>query len=160
MPSIDYLLDRHEVEVRARVQGLREEAERINAALVEAERDLDHVEITRATLAAVVGRQPAPAHAETPEPVAEPAATVPATVPTWQEGQSVADLPAHYRPLWRAISRYDRPVRAGQLRDDLGLEPVAAKTEGVRAKLKKLAARGWIERGDRGAFWVPADRRC
>ena len=68
MVSTDSLLDAHEVAVRARVEELRQEAERVAAALGEAELALEHVAITKATLAVVLAggtqrRMPAGARA-------------------------------------------------------------------------------------------------
>jgi hypothetical protein len=49
--SVDGLLDAHEVSVRARLEALREQAARVAVELGEAELALEHVAITRATLA-------------------------------------------------------------------------------------------------------------
>ncbi|MFI6844187.1 hypothetical protein [Kitasatospora sp. NPDC050467] len=45
-----------------------------------------------------------------------------------------------------------------QLAAALGLDPVPAKVEGVRAKAKRLAARGWLAEASPGMFSVAAGR--
>lgn len=45
-----------------------------------------------------------------------------------------------------------------QLAAALGLEVVAAKVEGVRSKVKRLAARGWMAEKRPGMFSVLAGR--
>ena len=45
-----------------------------------------------------------------------------------------------------------------QLAAALGLEVVAAKVEGVRSKVKRLAARGWLAEERPGMFSAVAGR--
>jgi len=147
--SVDGLLDAHEVLVRSRVEGLREQAARVAAQLGEAERALEHVAITRATLAAVlaahegVGRQAQDVGTPRPQP---------ALVPVWRSDLTEAHLPAGYRELWRALAHAPGPVRAKDLALMLGLGVTAAKIEGLRSKLKRLVARGWIAESAPGVF--------
>lgn len=152
MVSVDGLLDAHEVSVRARVEALREQAARVAAELGEAERVLEHVAITRATLAAVLaphqGAGPQAQDAGMPRR-GEPEPTL---VPLWRADLAEAHLPAGYRELWRAVAQAPEPVRAKDLALALGLQVTAAKTEGLRSKLKRLVARGWITEPAPGAF--------
>lgn len=148
MVSIDGLLDTHEVAVRSRVEALREHVARVAAELGEAELALEHVAITRATLAVVITAGGA---AAAPDQESE-AGTGPSLVPVWRADLTGAHLPVGYRDLWRAVCGAPGPVRAQQLAVDLGLEVTAAKVEGLRAKLKRLVARGWITEPAPGAF--------
>jgi hypothetical protein len=54
MVPVDALLDEQEVALLAQVEELREEAARVAVAPAAAEQSLEHVSITRATLAAVL----------------------------------------------------------------------------------------------------------
>lgn len=148
MVSIDGLLDTHEVAVRSRVEALRAQVARVTAELGEAELALEHVAIMRATLAAVIT---AGGTATAPDQEAE-AAPGPSLVPVWRADLNGAHLPVGYRDLWRAVCGAPGPVRAQQLAADLGLQVTAAKVEGLRSKLKRLVARGWITEPDPGAF--------
>ena len=155
MVSMDGLLDAHEVSVRAEVESLRERAARVAAELVEAERALEHVAITRATLAVVLaaGGSALVSVGES-ETVGASGRGVsgPSLVPVWRADLTEAHLPVGYRDLWRAIAAAAGPVRAQQLAAALGLEVTAAKVEALRSKLKRLVARGWITEPAPGAF--------
>lgn len=139
--SVDSLLDAHEVAMRARVDALGVEAARVAAELGEAQRALEHVAITRATLGALVA---ADALADQqPDGVAVCAAE-PSHVPVWRDGMGESHLPAGYRQVWQAVIGAGGAVRAKQFAGLLGLETSPAKVEGLRSKLKRLAARGWL----------------
>jgi hypothetical protein len=156
MVSVDALLDGHEVAVRARVEELRERAVRVAAELGEAELALEHVAITRATLAVVVaGPGAAPVEQGSDPPGLAPGEAGGAggarLVPARRVDLTEAALPADYRGLWLAVCE-GGPVRAGQLAKTLGLEPVPANVEGVRYKLKRLVVRGWLAEREPGVF--------
>lgn len=152
MVSVDGLLDAHEVSVRAKVGSLREQAARMAVELGEAELALEHVAITRATLALVAAGGPAAGQDAQSADVPGRAVPEPSLVPVWRADLTQAHLPAGYRELWRAVAGVPGPVRAQQLAAALGLEVTAAKVEGLRSKLKRLVARGWIAEPAPGAF--------
>jgi hypothetical protein len=149
---MDGLLDAHEVAVRSRVEALREQAARVAAQLAETELALEHVAVTRATLAAVLaghgGIDPATQGAD----VTGGAGPVPARVPVRRAELTEAQLPQEYRRVWQAVAAAPGPVRAQQLAAALGLPVTAAKVEGLRSKLKRLVARGWITEPEPGVF--------
>ncbi len=152
MVSVDGLLDAHEVVVRSRLQALRDEAARLAARITEAELALEHVAVTRATLAAVLaengGTDPQSQGVETTEGGGPGAVRVPARRADLTE----AHLPDAYRRVWQAVVAAPGPVRAQQLAVTLGLPVTAAKVEGLRSKLKRLVARGWIAEPAPGSF--------
>ena len=150
--SVDGLLDAHEVSVRARVEALREQAVRVAAELGGAELALEHVAITRATLALVTAGGTAPGQGAQSAEVPGLSVPEPSLVPVWRGDLTEAHLPAGYRELWRAVAGVPGPVRAKDLALALGLQVTAAKTEGLRSKLKRLVARGWITEPAPGAF--------
>lgn len=159
MVSVDGLLDAHEVSVRASVDALREQVARVSAELSAAELALEHVAITRATLAvAVSGAGPvlaAGTQAQVPDATAAggPGGSL---VPRWRADLGEAHLPADYRRLWVLVRDAPAPPRVRELAASLGLEDTAAKREGVRSKLKRLVARGWMREDAPGCFSVPA----
>jgi hypothetical protein len=150
--SMDGLLDAHEVSVRARVEALREQAARVAAELGGAQLALEHVAITRATLALVAVGGPARGQGAQSDDVPGRGVSEPSLVPVWRGDLTEAHLPAGYRGPWRAVAGAPGPVRAQQLAAALGLEVTAAKVEAVRSKLKRLVARGWIAESAPGAF--------
>jgi hypothetical protein len=155
--SVDSLLDRHEVSVRGAVDELRQEAARVAAALGEAELALEHVSITRATLAAVLAGHDAVAGSAPGVEVLERGRALDGVggvtrVPSWRSDLTEAHLPAGYQRLWLAVRDAAGPVRAQELARGLGLESTPAKVEALRSKLKRLVARGWIAESAPGMF--------
>ena len=157
MVLVDALLDEHEVAVRARVEELREEAARVAAALAAAEQALERVSITRATLAIVLsGRgQRADRAQKTDLPGAQgPVGGVGGSgaVPAYRSDLVEDRLPGEYRRVFLAVRGAAGGVRVKELASALGLEPIPAKVEGLRYKLKRLASRGWVLESAPGVF--------
>ena len=152
MVSMDGLLDAHEVAVRSRVQALGDEAARVAAQFAEAQLALEHVAVTRATLAVVLagnaGTDPQTQGAD----VIGSGEPAPARVPVCRSGLTEAHLPEGYRRVWQAVVTAPGPIRAQQLAAALALPVTAAKVEGLRSKLKRLVARGWITECTPGSF--------
>ncbi|MEU8934795.1 hypothetical protein AB0D30_33525 [Streptomyces sp. NPDC048409] len=93
MPSVLGLLEAREKKVREEVARLREEAERVQAALGEAERVLERLVDARVTVAGVL--------AEPSSAVAEPArsAVAGATVPHRAPGMTTSVLAPDYQQI-------------------------------------------------------------
>lgn len=152
MASTDSLLDAHEVAVRARVEELREQARRVATELDEAELALEHVAITKATLAVVLagGAQAVGGRGSDAGGLGTPAERE--TVPQWSVGLDERALPAGYRELWAVLVRAPEGVRCKAAATALGLEPVPKKVEGVRSKLRRMVRRGWAVETMPGVF--------
>ncbi|MGW2935928.1 hypothetical protein ACWDA7_29630 [Streptomyces sp. NPDC001156] len=148
MPSVLGLLEAREKEMREEVAQLREEAERVKAALNEAERALQRLVDARATVAEVL--------AGPPSPVAEPVSSAVAgsVVPHRREGMVASVLAPDYQRIVSVLeSGAGREgVRCQQLAAALGLEAVPAKVEGLRSKVKRLVERGWALQVRPGVF--------
>jgi len=65
-------------------------------------------------------------------------------------------LPPAYRDVLGLLVDAGRPLRARELVVLLGLPAEAAKVEGLRSKLKRLVARGWLAGQMPGVFALPA----
>ena len=77
------------------------------------------------------------------------------TVPPWQEGAEASVLPRAYQDLLEVAADAGRPLRAGEFAAAAGLGTDKAKVEGVRSRLKLLAARGWLAEVPGGLFTLP-----
>jgi hypothetical protein len=73
-------------------------------------------------------------------------------VPVWREGTDAAVLPLVYRDIVEVLVDFGRPVRVKTVATGLGLAQEAASIEGLRAKLKRLVARGWVSEPAPGLF--------
>ncbi|MFH8477187.1 hypothetical protein [Streptomyces sp. NPDC018000] len=148
MPSVLGLLEAQEKKVREEVARLREEAERVQAAVDEAECALQRLVDARVTVAEVLAGSPAVA--------AEPVriAVAGSVVPPWAEGMEASVLAPGYQPIVLVLeSEAGREgMRCQQLAVALGLQTVPAKVVGLRSKAKRLVERGWVLQVRPGVF--------
>jgi hypothetical protein len=77
------------------------------------------------------------------------------TVSPWQEGAEASVLPRAYQDLLEVAEDAGRPLRAAEFAVATGLATDKAKVEGLRSKLKLLAARGWLAGVPGGLFALP-----
>ena len=77
------------------------------------------------------------------------------TVPPWQEGSDASVLPRVHQDLLELAADAGRPLRAVQFAAAAGLDTTKAKVEGLRSRLKLLAARGWLAEAPGGLFTLP-----
>ncbi|MBB0246695.1 hypothetical protein FNQ90_21895 [Streptomyces alkaliphilus] len=168
MPSVVGLLEQHELAARRRVDGLREEADRIQAELAVAEQEWSEWTIARERVGAVLsapGSDSAGVVTEVPEGVvtgAEVEASAPLTVkarsqvPMWREGLAGTALSVDYQRILAAIEDRVRlgqgPLTCQEMATAFGLDVVPAKVEGLRSKAKRLVARGWLTEPAPGRF--------
>ncbi|MGW3152488.1 hypothetical protein ACWDG1_49655 [Streptomyces sp. NPDC001177] len=147
MPSVLGLLEAREKKVREEVARLREEAERVQAALGEAERALQRLADARVTVAEVLAEPPSVV-----EPVGS--AVAGSAVPRRAEGMTASVLPADYQRIMSVLESAagQEGMRCQQLAAVLGLQAVPAKVEGLRSKAKRLVERGWALQTRPGVF--------
>ena len=151
--------------------GLLEEGERaarqrvevLQAELQEAEAAWERFVIARQTVAEVLAAphagEEAPPSGVAGERPAWVAGAVPGSVvPAWREGLALDSLAPDYQRLVEVLVGSGEEMDCRQLAAALGLEVVAAKVEGVRSKVKRLAARGWLAEERPGMFSVLAGR--
>ncbi|MEU7603135.1 hypothetical protein [Streptomyces sp. NPDC041003] len=154
MPSVMGLLEERERAARQRVDALQ-------AELREAEAVWERFVIARETVAEVLaepcgGQEVSPVVVVGEGPARVVGAVPGSVVPVWREGLAAAALAPDYQQLVDALTG-ENGSRAGamdcrQLAVAVGLEPVPAKVEGVRSKVKRLAARGWLAEERPGMF--------
>ncbi|WP_327174305.1 hypothetical protein OG599_02735 [Streptomyces sp. NBC_01335] len=168
MPSVGGLLEERELTARRRVDTLREEADRIQAELVVAERELNEWVIARSRVSEVLspGDVAGPGDAEEQpdrgEPPALPgsseAAKPKSVVPVWRAGLAQSALSADYQRIVQALADRNRlgqgPLTCQEMAACFGLDPVPAKIEALRAKAKRLTARGWLAEPAPGRFML------
>ncbi|MFI6730735.1 hypothetical protein NRF20_43825 [Streptomyces sp. R-74717] len=148
MPSVLGLLEAREKRVREEIAQLREEAERVQAALGDAERALQRLVDARATVAEVL----AGPHSAVAEPTQSAVAR--SLVPRRAERMAVSVLTADCQRILAVLeSEAGREgMRCQQLAVALGMEAVPAKVEGLRSKAKRLVERGWALQARPGVF--------
>ena len=159
MGSLIEELRRREEAARAEADGLRARIEELSGDLARAEERVSRLAITREEVMRVLEEPPAADDARqdggpggTPAP-ASPIGAV--TVPPWREGAEASVLPQAYQDLVEVAADAGRPLRAGEFAAATGQSTAKAKVEGLRSKLKLLAARGWLAGVPGGLFTLP-----
>ncbi|MEU6367428.1 hypothetical protein ABZ876_17245 [Streptomyces sp. NPDC046931] len=160
MPSVVGLLEQHELAARRRVDGLREEADRIQAELAAAEEEWQEWTIARRRVGVLLS---APADAgtagEAPAPVTV-AVKQKSQVPVWREGLAWSALPVDYQRIFTTLADRSRlgqgPMTCQEMAASFGMEVVPARVEALRAKAKRLVARGWLAEQQPGRFTLAA----
>ncbi|MFH8383854.1 hypothetical protein ACH4E7_23380 [Kitasatospora sp. NPDC018058] len=155
MPSPLGLLEERELDARRRLEECREAAERARAAVAEAERAYERAVIAWEGLAAALaGARGVDGSPQSGEPAV---AAAPGTVvPVWSEGVSVRVLAPDYQRIVVLLDDAARegtgPLNCRQIAQRLGWETSAAGVEGVRAKARRMAERGWLAKEPDGRF--------
>lgn len=161
MPSVKGLLEERERAARQRVELLREEAERVLAALREAEAFWERkaVALEEVDDALAVGPESMAGGGVEVEDVLSAPVVAGSVVPQWREGLSVSVLTPDYQRIIGVLAGRetdgvdgDRSMICREITAGLGLELVPAKVEGVRSKAKKMVARGWLIEVRAGRF--------
>ncbi|CAL9673870.1 hypothetical protein SUDANB15_07613 (plasmid) [Streptomyces sp. enrichment culture] len=163
MPSVIGLLEERERAAAQRVEVLRAEADRVLAALREAELDWERFVVSRETVLEVLAGPDGAEEADTPasgdpEPPSpssssSPSGAVPGSVvPAWCEGLVVAVLSPEYQRIMTVLTAAEGALSCKEITAGLGVEPVAAKVEGVRSKANRLVRRGWLAKEPSGRF--------
>jgi len=140
VPSVLGMLEAREKKVREEVARLREEADRVQAALVAAEGALVKLVGARETVAEVLlGEQAGQGGELTRSAVAG------STVPHRGENAVAQVLAPEYLQILRVLAAPEAAggMRVKQILAGLGWEATPTRVEGVRSRVKRLAARGW-----------------
>ena len=156
MGSLIEELKRREAAARAEADRLRTRIEELSEDLARAEEQVSRLVIAREEVTRVLAEpaaEPPAGQNGSPAGKAGPASPIGAvTVPPRQEGLEASVLPQSYQDLLEVAADAGRPLRAGEFAAAAGLGTGKAKVEGLRSKLKLLAARGWLAGVPGGLF--------
>jgi hypothetical protein len=165
MPSVVGLLEQRELGARRRVDGLREEADRIQAELAVAELEWQEWVIARRRVDTVL----APGGSDTTDTEITPdvrdadapsaprdAVKAKSQVPVWREGLAWSALSLDYQRILKALADRDLlhqgPLTCQEMAAAFGMDVVPARVEALRSKAKRLVARGWLTEPAPGRF--------
>jgi hypothetical protein len=163
MGSLVDELERQEAAARAEAERLRGQIAELSERLAGVEERLSRLVIARDVVDEVLaGASTVEVSPGQPEVPASPGAgrrpvTGVLAVPPWRPGLGADVLPQDYRDLLEVAEDAGRPQRAAQIAAAAGLSTDRGKVEALRAKLKRLAERGWLtEETGPGLFGLPA----
>ncbi|MEU6578283.1 hypothetical protein [Streptomyces sp. NPDC046805] len=169
MPSVVGLLEQHELVARRRVDGLREEADRIQAELAAAELEWQEWAIARRRVDTVLAPDdgtiteaevtPDPRNADAQAALGD-AAKSKSQVPVWRQGLAWSALSVDYQRILTALADRARlhqgPLTCQEMAAVFGMDVVPARVEALRSKAKRLVARGWLVERQPGRFTLAA----
>jgi len=164
MPSVVGLLEQHELAARRRVDGLREEADRIQAELewqewAIARRRVDTVLAPDDGATAEAEVTPGPRDARVQSAPGD-AAKPKSQVPVWRQGLAWSALSADYQRILKTLADRARlhqgPLTCQEMAAMFGMDVVPARVEALRSKAKRLVARGWLAEQQPGRFTLAA----
>ncbi|WP_406346916.1 hypothetical protein [Streptomyces sp. NBC_00648] len=154
MVSLLEELERREAAIRERVSELRLQVAELSDQLAAFEEMLSQVEVARMVVREVLDDAAADEQAPREEPgppeTGSPIGVV--TVPPWEPGMGVSVLSEGYRDVVGVLQAAGRPMRSKAVSVAIGWGEGASKVESVRAKLKRLARRGWLTEHSPGLF--------
>ncbi|MEU5002266.1 hypothetical protein [Streptomyces sp. NPDC021622] len=170
MPPVVGLLEQHELAARRGVEGLREEADRIQAELAEAEQEWREWAIARTRVDTVLapddGTAPEAEVTEDPRGETEAqsaprgAAKARSQVPLWRQELTWSVLSVDYQRILTALADRVRlhqgPLTCREMAAAFGMDVVPARVEALRSKAKRLVARGWLAEQQPGRFTLAA----
>lgn len=157
MASVLGRLEERECAARKRVEELQAELEA-------AQSEWDEWLIARRRVSEVwddagetAGQEPVAGKTPEGNKAKSPSAAKPGSlVPVWRQGLSAGVLAPEYQQVMDLLAERratgGQPLNCREITVLLGLEVVPAKMEGVRCKLKRLVARGWVNEPAPGRF--------
>ncbi|MEU3348272.1 hypothetical protein ABZ723_25400 [Streptomyces sp. NPDC006700] len=165
MPSVVGLLEQREIAARRRVDGLREEADRIQAELAAAEKEWQEWVIARRRGDRVLSpdgaadagvQDAAKARDMDTQSTSRDAAKPKSQVPVWRQGMTSSVLSVDYQRILQALADRARlgqgPLTCQEMAAVFGMDVIPARVEALRSKAKRLVARGWLAEPAPGRF--------
>lgn len=155
MGSLVEELKRREAAALAEASRLRGLIEELSRGLARAEERASRLAIALEEVTRVLEGPVVPVPGGDPAAVPRPAAPVGAlVVPQWHEDAVASALPQPYQDLLEVAADAGRPLRAAEFCTATGQATGKAQVEGVRSRLRRLAARGWLA-GEPGGLYSP-----
>jgi hypothetical protein len=170
MGSLLAALAVREEAARARVEQVRAELAALTERLAAEEEGLRRLQITRETVGEVLGGAEVPSEEvvaagggrvlapgpvsgpDRPSPAAVGSSGLAAPLAAWRPGADAGDLPVAYRRIVQLLAGAGEPLRAMQVCQTLGVGAEPRHREGMRVKLERLVARGWLAEAAPGLF--------
>ncbi|MEV6140026.1 hypothetical protein AB0L63_29060 [Nocardia sp. NPDC051990] len=168
-------LERREASARERAEELRRRIGELSEELAAEEQQLSRLQVTRETMLEILSGAPdlagdvrgvvgvagdgdrdAGGGQELPGDGGGSRIGV-MLVPSRESGTDGVALPQSYRDILEIVGDAGRPLRAGHVAAALGISQDRSAVEALRAKLKRLTARGWLDEATPGLFTIAGD---
>jgi hypothetical protein len=151
---VDPILER----IGARRAYLAEQAELLGKQLADAEAELARVAAAEQVVVQLLAEDAAAGEVARDDDSTMATATVVEpgrVVPYRKDAAGPGDLSAEYQRVLQEVAAAGGPVRCKQMCERLGVGTEPRKVEAMRARMKRLADRGWLREGAPGLFTMP-----
>ncbi|NBE98127.1 hypothetical protein FE391_33720 [Nonomuraea sp. KC401] len=142
--------------IAARRAELTEQAQHLTKQLTDVQHELDRVSVAEQVVTQMLA-EPEPADRDMPAPAPGTATSAspgsgPMIIPYRHQVSGTGELPADYRLLLQTVTDADHPLICKHICQAAGLGTESGQVEGTRAKLNRLAERGWLRKMPNGSF--------
>ncbi|MGW1102452.1 hypothetical protein [Streptomyces sp. NPDC002540] len=140
--------------ITAQRSELEAQAEKLSQRLQEVRDELEELAVAERVAYRLVGQLHAETERETTpaQAAGQFAGRAVLLVPQRERGMDEAVLPEDYQRIMDVVRRADGPVMVKQVGAELGMSYEPARSEALRAKLNRLAERGWLRKRPDGKF--------
>ncbi|MEO3798364.1 hypothetical protein ABGB14_49935 [Nonomuraea sp. B10E15] len=142
--------------IAARRTELAEQAQHLTKQLTDVQHELDRVSVAEQVITQMLA-EPEPEPDPDPEAVgrdvpASATATGSVIIPYRHQVSGADGLPADYRLLLQTVTDAGKALICKHICQAAGLSTESGQVEGTRAKLNRLAERGWLRKMPNGSF--------
>jgi hypothetical protein len=149
---VDPILER----IGARRAHLAEQVELLGKQLAEAEAELARVAAAEQVVAQLLAEDATAGEAAGGDDSATATVVEPGrVVPHRKDAAGPGDLSAEYQRVLAEVAVAGAPMRCKQMCERLGIGTEPRKVEAMRARMKRLADRGWLRETAPGLFTLP-----
>jgi hypothetical protein len=146
--------------IAARRAELTEQAQHLTKQLADVQHELDRVSVAEQVVTQMLAEpepEPEPVGRDTPVPATSTAAGASSgsgsvIIPYRHQVSGVGELSADYRLLLQTVTDAGNPLICKRICQAAGLGTESGQVEGTRAKLNRLAERGWLRKMPNGSF--------
>ncbi|WP_406723621.1 hypothetical protein WJ438_01540 [Streptomyces sp. GD-15H] len=138
--------------ITARRAELEVQAEKLSLQLQEVRDELEELAVAERVARRLAEQVRAEAGSAVTPSAGQVAGRVVLAVPQRERGMDETVLPADYQRIMDVVRRADGPVMVKQVCTELGISLEPARSEAMRAKLNRLAERGWLRKLADGKF--------
>ena len=142
--------------IAARRAELTEQAQHLTKQLTDVQDELERVSVAEQVVTQMLAEtEPADQDIPLPAPSTSTGASTSSgflIIPYRHQVSGVSELPADYRLLLRTVTGSDNPLICKHICQAAGLGTESGQVEGTRAKLNRLAERGWLRKMPNGSF--------
>jgi chaperonin cofactor prefoldin len=143
-------------QIAARRAELADAAQHLTKQLTDVQHELERVSVAEQVVTQMLAEtEPADQDIPLPAPSTSTGASTSSgflIIPYRQQASGLSELPADYQLLLQTVTAAGGPLICKDICRAAGLGTESGQVEGTRAKLNRLAERGWLRKTAAGSF--------